>query len=69
MTALEALGLDGNATWADVQRNYRALAKKAHPDFSGDSGEAMSTLDGYHQQLRAAQSYGLFDDAEAQSNP
>jgi DnaJ-domain-containing protein 1 len=35
--ALEILGLDSGATPEDVQREYRRLIKKIHPDLGGSS--------------------------------
>ena len=60
--ALVALGLDGDATWADVQHAYRAKAKEAHPDHSGDDGEAMAEINVSYTALRDGRRYGLFGD-------
>ncbi len=37
--SLEALGLDGSATEADVLARYKEMAKKAHPDVGGSADE------------------------------
>lgn len=61
-SALHCLGLDGEATWPDVQQAYRARAKRAHPDRSGDDGEAMAELNATYALLRNGWRYGLFGD-------
>jgi hypothetical protein len=61
--ALHSLGLDGEATWSDVQQAYRARAKDAHPDRSGDDGEAMAELNATYASLRNGWRYGLFGDS------
>ena len=35
--ALQILGLDERATQGDVQREYRRLMRKVHPDLGGSS--------------------------------
>ncbi len=60
--SLSALGLDGNATWSDVQHAYRAHAKTAHPDHTGDNGEAMASINAAHHALRDSRRYGFFGD-------
>lgn len=47
--SLRALGLKADATEADVQRAFRARAKRAHPDCGG-SEPAFKALNGYYQQ-------------------
>lgn len=60
--ALLRLGLDAEATWPDVQQAYRRLAKEAHPDRTGDDGEAMADLNAAYNALREARRYGVFGD-------
>ena len=60
--SLTTLGLDGNATWSDVQQAFRALAKTAHPDHTGDNGEAMASINAAHSALRDSRRYGFFGD-------
>lgn len=60
--ALVRLGLAPEATWHDVQQAYRRLAKEAHPDRSGDGGEAMADLNAAYHALREARRYGIFGD-------
>jgi hypothetical protein len=60
--ALVHLGLGADASWHDVQHAYRRLAKDAHPDHSGDDGEAMATLNAAYMALRDARRYGMFGD-------
>lgn len=60
--ALLRLGLDAEATWHDVQQSYRRLAKEAHPDRTGDNGEAMADLNAAYTALREARRYGMFGD-------
>lgn len=59
-SALYCFGLDREATWSDVQRAYRARAKEAHPDRSGDDGIAMANLNETYESLRLGRRYGLF---------
>jgi hypothetical protein len=61
-SALHCLGLDREASWADVQHAYRARAKEAHPDRTGDDGEAMAELNATYASLRNGWRYGLFGD-------
>lgn len=60
--ALVTLGLDRDASWADVQHAYRALAKAAHPDHTYDNGQAMAALNAAYRALRDGRRYGVFDD-------
>jgi curved DNA-binding protein CbpA len=46
-----------------VQQAYRARAKAAHPDRTGDDGEAMAELNATYASLRNGWRYGLFGDA------
>jgi DnaJ domain len=59
---LETLGLDTDASWIDVQHAYRARAKEAHPDRTGDSGTAMAELNAAYTALRDGRRYGIFGD-------
>lgn len=60
--ALVTLGLGRDASWADVQHAYRALAKSAHPDHTHDNGEAMAAINAAYRALRDGRRYGVFDD-------
>lgn len=50
MRALDALGLDPDAAFADVRTAYRRLAKQFHPDTNPDDAEAAKQF----QQVQAA---------------
>lgn len=45
-----------------MQQAYRRLAKEAHPDRTGDDGEAMADLNAAYNALREARRYGVFGD-------
>lgn len=47
------LGLSPSATWEDIERAYRAKAKKHHPDHGGDE-DAMRALNEAYQLLKKA---------------
>jgi|SRR5215218_688958 len=45
------LGLDPGASPQEVQRAYRVLAKRFHPDRAGDAGELMISINAAHDLL------------------
>jgi DnaJ-class molecular chaperone len=53
MAALQFFGLDRTATVTDVNRAFRKLATKAHPDHGGDAG-AFKILQAQHELARLA---------------
>jgi hypothetical protein len=60
------LGLEPGATPDEVQRAYRALAKRFHPDRAGeDAGELMVSINAAYDLLRDL----LVEDAEAAHAP
>jgi len=47
--ALAALELPSGASWADVQKRYRALAQEHHPDHGGDPERFVAIRSAYQQ--------------------
>jgi len=45
--ALLALQLEADASWLDVQRQYRRLAAVAHPDRGGDGAQFLAVREAY----------------------
>jgi len=45
--ALKTLGLEGNASWADIQLAYRCMVTKSHPDKGGESHQFIEIREAY----------------------
>ncbi len=45
--ALSVFGLNQNATWSEIQRRYRSLAAKHHPDKGGDQKQFITITEAY----------------------
>jgi hypothetical protein len=66
------LGLDPGASPEEVQRAYRALAKRFHPDRAGDAaGELMISINAAHDLLlgRLEEEHGHANDATGTPEP
>jgi hypothetical protein len=66
------LGLDPGASPEEVQRAYRALAKRFHPDRAGEAaGELMISINAAHDLLlgRLEEEHGQADGATATPEP
>lgn len=48
---LAVLNLMPGASFNDIKRSFRALAKKYHPDCGGDADKMMEVLEAYHKLL------------------
>ena len=58
-SAYAVLGVEPGADWADVERAYKALIKRHHPDRSGgDSKRAVEIIHAYRELRRARDSKG-----------
>ena len=58
MRALELLGLDSDASFAEIRRAWRAKAKEVHPDVRPDDAEAAKLFQAYqlaYEVLRHAE--------------
>ena len=51
-SAYAALGLDPDADWADIDRAYRRLIKRYHPDREGGDAERAAEINRAYRELR-----------------
>jgi len=52
-SAYAALGLDPDADWADIERAYKRLIKRYHPDRKGGDGVRAAEINRAYRELRA----------------
>jgi curved DNA-binding protein CbpA len=53
-SAYAALGLDPDADWADIERAYKRLIKRYHPDRQGGDGVRAAEINRAYRELRAS---------------
>lgn len=59
----EILGVQQNATLAEIRRAYRKKAKELHPDITGSDAEAFRELVKAYETLSDVKSRNLFDES------